>query len=391
MVVKIDAIATTFTYGTALNDVMEASYLQGDLLIGLAGNDTITGEIGNDQLWGNDGNDTIFGMAGNDMLDGGAGNDILYGGDGQDQVLGDVGDDVLYGGAGNDYIADVAGANKLFGEAGDDTLLGGNNSDNLDGGDGNDNLAGSFGNDKLYGGAGNDVLKPEDSFDLGGKDYVDGGTGIDTIDYSSLLYYVNNGTAWGGVTVNLGITNQQNTGKGGGYDTIINVENLVGTAGNDVLTGSSGDNVINGMDSNDSINGAGGSDTLSGDRGNDTINGGAGNDRLFGNDGNDILTGGLGADAFHLEFGYSRVGAKIPAGVDTITDFNSAQGDHFEMFRAVNFLGNAAFTATGVSEVRVDTSGATQTVSYDINGDGRMDTYVTLTNGSALTAVDFVI
>ena len=66
--------------------------------------------------------------------------------------------------------------------------------------------------------------------------------------------------------------------------------NLIGGAGNDVLTGGSG---------NDTLDGGLGNDTLRGNGGNDTLLGGEGNDKLFGDAGDDTLNGGLGDDQLY--------------------------------------------------------------------------------------------
>jgi len=62
---------------------------------------------------------------------------------------------------------------------------------------------------------------------------------------------------------------------------------VIGTAGDDVLLGSSGDDVICGL---------GGNDTLRGSTGKDVIKGGSGDDDLHGGAGDDILRGGAGLD-----------------------------------------------------------------------------------------------
>ena len=53
--------------------------------------------------------------------------------------------------------------------------------------------------------------------------------------------------------------------KGSSYfpdkDTLVSIENVIGTAKNDNITGSSSNNVINGGAGNDTINGGAGSDT----------------------------------------------------------------------------------------------------------------------------------
>ena len=75
-----------------------------------------------------------------------------------------------------------------------------------------------------------------------------------------------------------------------------NVNEIVGTAGGDVLEGTESSDRIVGLDGNDTIRGLDGDDTIEGDNGNDSIEGGAGNDVLNGFDGFDSLFGGLGND-----------------------------------------------------------------------------------------------
>ena len=166
----------------------------------------------------------------------------------------------------------------LTGTVNADVLLGGNGNDTLNGGDGNDVLIGGGGNNSLYGGNGNDLL-------IGGpgNDLLDGGAGIDTASYAS---------ATAGVTVNLSLAGQQNT-VGAGLDTLVSIENLIGSDYNDTLTGDSNANVLNGGLGNDVLNGGGGDDVLIGGRGDDTLTGGPGADTFLwqlGDTGHDVVT-----------------------------------------------------------------------------------------------------
>src|SRR6185369_9501956 len=68
--------------------------------------------------------------------------------------------------------------------------------------------------------------------------------------------------AAGAVAVSLAITTAQDTG-GAGTDTLASVENLTGSAFNDVLTGDAGANVISGLAGNDTLDGGDGTDTAS--------------------------------------------------------------------------------------------------------------------------------
>src|SRR5262249_26531487 len=91
------------------------------------------------------------------------------------------------------------------------------------------------------------------------------------------------------VTVNL------LTGLGSGNDATgdkyINIENVIGGAGNDVITGDNNANLLMGGAGNDTLSGGNGDDTLPGGAGADSLNGGAGNDVY-------AYTDGDGADTF---------------------------------------------------------------------------------------------
>ena len=86
---------------------------QGDLLIGLEGDDvlqgssaddSIRGDEDNDQLTGADGNDKLVGGDDADVIQGGFGGDFLFGGPGNDELYSGSGDDILFGSKGADYF-----------------------------------------------------------------------------------------------------------------------------------------------------------------------------------------------------------------------------------------------------------------------------------------------
>ena len=118
------------------------------VIVGTAGDDTLTGGNGRNLILGLAGNDIIKGGNAEDCLIGGSGNDTIYGHNGKDLIAGNHGNDELYGGEGDD---------GLFGGVGNDTIAGGNGDDRLDGNDDNDNITGGFGNDTIDGGNGNDA------------------------------------------------------------------------------------------------------------------------------------------------------------------------------------------------------------------------------------------
>ncbi len=135
-------------------------------------------------------------------------------------------------------------------------------------GDNNDNiLIGTSGEDEIYGLGGNDTL-----IGLGGNDLLDGGLGVDTVDYS--------GNTYAGVNVNL-VTNTVTSAETG-TDTLVGIENVIGTNFADVITGNNGNNVIDGRGGNDTLAGGGGNDTFvfGSDWGVDTLTDSAGTDTL---------------------------------------------------------------------------------------------------------------
>ncbi|MBL4821756.1 MAG: calcium-binding protein [Gammaproteobacteria bacterium] len=184
-----------------------------DTLIDIEG---VIGSMGNDSITGNDGDNLIFLFRGSDTVDGGLGTDTLQ-----------------YLGGGNPVEVDLALEKADKGRNGtyDDTILG---IENVQGGGGDDLLIGDGNNNHLLGGSGNDVLEG-----AAGDDTLDGGDGIDTADYSE-----NNGV---GVVVDLSAIDPVSVTDGwGNTDSLISIENIIGSAFDDNLRGDSGDNVLSG-------------------------------------------------------------------------------------------------------------------------------------------------
>ncbi len=302
---------------------------------GGGGNDVFIGTDDANSLRGNEGNDTFVGGLGDDSIDGGTGNDrILYAlGDGADVVDGGADVDTLVvttpGAAANliQYVKAVGSDLQMtpfdygFVTPYDVTLTVRNveildfdlkNGNWLVFGQGGSNLAATgVTNVKVTGDdtgtslwfanvssatALNATLAGGDDYFVGSGvsvgSVVDGGSGIDTVDYSQITQRF---------VINLGGGTADRYTLGGSFvatDTITNFENATGSVGNDEIYGTSGANVLNGMD---------GDDTLAGMDGNDTLNGGAGNDTLIGGAGSDTLNGEGGNDTFAL-------GNDIPGG-----------------------------------------------------------------------------
>ncbi len=221
----------------------------------------------NDTLRGNGVANTLEGGAGDDILDGFQGADTMIGGLGSDWYHVDDAGDVIVESDGQGVLdrafasasyvlaagvsieilstnlqAGTAAINLTGNEFGQAVV--GNNGDNtLDGGAGDDTIYGHNGNDTLIGGLGNDRL--------------DGGLGVDLVDYSG---------ASGAVTANL-LT--QSSSGAAGNDILLDIEQVMGSAFNDVITGNALGNLLDGGAGDDRLDGRGGVDTTIGGLGND--------------------------------------------------------------------------------------------------------------------------
>jgi Ca2+-binding RTX toxin-like protein len=181
-------------------------------------------------------------------------------------IMGTSGDDVLEGTSRRDVICGLGGADIIYGKGGPDLLLGGSGADLLYGGSGDDTILGGTGLDKIYPGK--------------GVDYVNGGSGShDWVDYASANHRVV-------VSLRAGLATGQ------GPDTLVSVENVVGSAFNDKLIGNSRTNRI--------VAGAG-ADRVWGKQGDDFLWGKGGPDILYGGSGSDMTRGGSGTDTCTAE------------------------------------------------------------------------------------------
>lgn len=209
------------------------------------------------------------------------------------------GDDILTGTTGDDVIDLLAGNDTYNGMDRDDFVQGNLGNDTLHGGLGDDILDGGFGNDRLYGGGGHDIL-----IGGSGRDILDGGNGIDTVDYSSATN-----------RVNINLLADTASGAQAIGDTLISIENLIGTNFGDDMRGDNSANILNG---------GGGKDTLIGYNGDDELYGGTGRDILSGGNGADILDGG--ADIDQARYNGSTAAVQIDLLAGTATG-GQAQGD----------------------------------------------------------------
>ncbi len=382
-----------------------------------AGNDSVLGGGGADIINGDAGNDTINGEGGIDTINGGAGNDTIHYaiGDGADAVNGGADSDTLHitgsaaanvlnvvltgtvltsieGGAiagvevvtadllGDtdtlNYtgsaapvavnlstatasgftavaaaaatattvaiaaIAAIAGVENVSGGNGNDLLTGDANANLLDGNQGADTLTGGAGADTLIGNAGDDrfVATVGD-----GNDAMVGGAQTDTYDLSATAAAAT-------------ITETSASSAETGTDTLANMENYIGSQGNDSITVNGGINVIDGQGGNDTINAGGGADSVSGGAGNDTLIGGAGNDTLNGDAGNDIFNYVFGDDADVVNGG---------ADSDTLNIGGTAAADTLDvLFNGTAITTFEGGTLTSVESVTANLLAGIDTLSY---------------------------
>lgn len=173
-------------------------------------------------------------------------------------------------------------------EIGNQTLLG--TIVNVIGGSGNDTISGGVEANHLVGNGGDDILGGG-----AGDDILDGGTGFDTARY---------GLAASAVIVDLAAGTAT---SGGGNDTLISIERVVGSDHNDTLRGDAGNNTLEG---------GAGDDLLEGRDGDDVLGGGFGNDILDGGAGFDTASYGLALGAVNADL---VAGTALVGGVDTDT------------------------------------------------------------------------
>ncbi len=250
--VTVNLTTGTGSGSDAAGDVLTAI----EDVVGSASSDALTGNTEANALFGGGSNDTLTGGAGADTLDGGTGTDTAVYTGSTDGISVNLTTGATSGG---DAAGDVlTGIENLTGSAQADTLTGDGVANVLTGAAGADVLSGAAGNDSLYGGDGDDRLTGGT-----GSDVLDGGAGIDTADYS-------------GSTSGVNVSANGGTGSGGDAagDVLSNIENLIGSGGNDTLGGSEANNRLTGNAGNDLLDGGGGNDTLAGGASADSLYGG---------------------------------------------------------------------------------------------------------------------
>jgi Ca2+-binding RTX toxin-like protein len=116
---------------------------------------------------------------------------------------------------------------------------------------------------------------------------------------------------------------------GGDASGVVDVENVDGGAGNDILNGNDLGNVLNGNGGNDQIAGNGSSDQLNGGDGDDTINPGSGNDAVDGGAGTNTADyAGAGAGGVGVQVNLTT-GTASGNGNDTLASIQNVRGSSF--------------------------------------------------------------
>jgi Ca2+-binding RTX toxin-like protein len=222
-------------------------------------------------------------------------------------------------------------------------ILGTAGADIINGGDGNDTITGGAGADNLNGGADDDVFIIAAAADHAAGETIEGGTGNDTIRFTSTTATVTL-TLGADVTdvdglINVVISDAAGVTSG---TTALNVTAAALAGALRVnLTGNDGDNILTGTANQD---------TISGGNGNDEIIGGAGGDNLTGGAGNDVYvyngTGDVAAGEVIIELaggGTDRI--KVTATTDFSANMVATNFDHIEELEITG-----ATTATFIGE-----------------------------------------
>jgi Ca2+-binding RTX toxin-like protein len=341
---------------------------------------------------------TGYGNASDNIITGGIGNDSLFGGDGADQFFGGAGIDTV------GYTDSTVGVTVNLKTGVHTGIAKGDTFTDIEG------IRGSNFNDTFV----------ADSRAIA----FDGGTGIDTVDYS---------TSAAAINVDIRYTMPGRAGIGGDSegDTLFNIEKVIGSAFNDTFSidsisatfeGGAGDDVyilntgnatvieqvgggndevrtnygVIGLNANvERLTYTGtGAFTGYGNASDNIITGGAGNDVLFGGAGADQFIGGAGFDVAGYTDSTVGVTVNLKTGVhsgiatgDTFVDIESLRGSNFnDTFvadsRAIAFdgsLGNMdtvdySTSAAGINvDIRYNTPGRA-----GIGGDSEGDTLINI-------------
>ena len=283
----------------------------------------------NDQVFGNDLDNVIKTLGGDDIIAGGLGKDVIDGGEGQDTASYALSSsyrfEIVLDEGSTDGIAAAYGIGELdsnlqyIGQT--DTLI---NIENVVGSQFDDKITGNSESNTIDAGAGNDIISVGIGNAEGNIDYIDGGSGNNTLDLTGAMY---------SYTVDLAITMFGNDGTWSRLDWwdangddigdsfVKNIDNINGSnvAGYQNFWGNDNANIIHGGNNS-------GFSTLDGRGGDDTIYGGLGVDNVIGGEGNDTISF-YDMDSYRFIINFTN-GTALALGVTSSTQF-PAQKDTF--------------------------------------------------------------
>jgi len=255
-------------------------------------------------------------------------------------------------------------------------------------------------------------------------DTLNGGNGIDTLDYTTQTANVYVNQTSGSLSLG-GFTVAANSAIDGfaKVDTLVSIENIRTGSGNDIVRDGAGSSLIvsnagaddiDAGDGNDTVLSGTGADKLLGGAGHDWLEAGAGNDSLNGGDGNDTLRGGAGDDTLEggtgtdladysdqtnsltINFSHTTqrgVGQSMASdgqeGLDQLINIDQALGGAGD-----DYLYGATYSTVSVGGVRfvanVAATGALTTSSTISNiTNGTLSSYATLSlDGAVYTSVN---
>ena len=243
-------------------------------------------------------------------------------------------------------VATLASIEDAVGSMFGDSITGSGVGNTLDGGAGNDVLFGLAGNDTLIGGAGDDTLDGGNNDDVliggAGMDAIKGGNGVDTVSYADASIGMNirldvplfsadpNSPILTGAAKQItadGLVNE---------DTLLGIENVVGSDFNDVIKSNDALNTIQGGDGDDVL-----LSWIDGQR--DVMNGGEGSDTIdysgFSQSNGLIINLGQGGANGSAFFGVTSPGGVTAITFeDTLISIENATGT----YRGDNINGNSA-------------------------------------------------
>ena len=294
----------------------------------------------------------LNGGEGDDTIKGSQYDDTLIGGQGADEIRGGAGNDTIYG-YGENPDDEVAKSDRLFGDEGDDTIYGGKGGDTIEGGTGNDRIYAGAGSNTIVfnGGDGRDTIYSDGGSDILWFKEVDGINNLD--DLKSKLVLATEGsdlvikyTDRDSVVIDGYFTNTTNSVqklKAGSLGQEISLNDFI-----DFYNASGKNFAILGEGE---INGTDRPDDIIASAGNDVIDAKAGDDRIYGSAGNDVITGGSGSNTIiydNPEFGNDTV--KLTSGETLTIDMSKLDIENVRY----SYNGSNLVIDTGVGSVAVE-------------------------------------